>query len=72
TGFKGVAVSRTEFINGCIQFGVVTKVGKDGKFPEEVNMDEGSLEVIKRKKVLEQDEEDNGGPTKHAVKMKGF
>ncbi len=40
TGFIGIAVARTEFLNGCVQYTIVGKIGKDGKFPEEVNIDE--------------------------------
>ena len=28
SGFVGIAVCRSEFINGCVQFDVVPKVGK--------------------------------------------
>lgn len=31
TGFVGIATSRVEYINGCIQYCVVPKVGEDGK-----------------------------------------
>ena len=49
SGFKGVAVSRTEFINGCVQFGVLPKVKKDGTIQDDVGIDEEGLEVIKKK-----------------------
>jgi len=57
SGFVGVAVAKTEFINGCIQYNVMPKAGKDGKMPEEVGIDEQSLEVIvqKRKKIKKKD-----------------
>ncbi len=29
TGFTGVVVSRIEYINGCVQFGIVPKADKD-------------------------------------------
>lgn len=71
TGFVGVAVARTTFINGCVQYNVVPKAGKDGKFPEEMNIDEGSLEIIdiKKPKVIKQD---TGGPSTKGSSMKGF
>lgn len=71
TGFTGIAVAKTEFINGCIQYGVVSKIGKDKKYPDEINIDESSLEIIKRKKeVIEKD--DNGGATRVMPSMQGF
>lgn len=30
TGFRGVATSRIAYINGCVQFGLMQKVKKDG------------------------------------------
>jgi len=47
TGFIGIAVSRVEHINGCVQFVVSPKVGKDNKPQESKMIDEGSLEVVK-------------------------
>lgn len=46
TGFKGVAVSRVEFLNGCIQYCIKPKQGKDGKYPEGEFVDEAQVEVI--------------------------
>ncbi len=71
TGFIGVAVARTEFINKCVQYVVAGKVSKDGKYPEEVNIDEQSLQVI-GKKSKPKKEKGNGGPTTIGKKMKGF
>jgi len=48
SGFVGVAVVRSEFINGCVQFSVQPKVDKDGKYPEEMNIDNSSLIIIKK------------------------
>jgi len=63
TGFTGIAVARTEFINGCVQYSLAPKVGKDSKYPEEFSLDEDSLEVISpRRKKPKQDE--TGGPVR--------
>lgn len=60
TGFIGIAVARTEFINGCVQYSVAPKISKDSKFPEEYPVDEQSLEVLPvKKKKIEKNE--NGG-----------
>ncbi len=50
TGFTGIAVAKTEFINGCVQWSILTKVDKSNKMPEEVGVDEQSLEIITPKK----------------------
>ena len=47
TGLIGVAVGRTEFINGCIQYLVAPKATKVGILPDEIGIDETALEVIK-------------------------
>ena len=52
TGFKGTAIARTEYINGCVSICVET-TDKDGK-PFEVWFDE--QRVDKKSKV------DTGGP----------
>lgn len=71
TGFEGVAVARTEFINGCVQFLVAPKVGKDNKVTDEIGIDEGSLKVIKRvEKEIEK--ESTGGATRTMPKLRGY
>jgi len=71
TGFKGTAVAKTEFLNGCIQYTLVGKVGKDNKVPEEMMMDIESLEKIpiKRKKIKKSN---TGGPTRLGIKQRGY
>lgn len=44
--FTGIAVSKIEYIGGCIQYGVKRKVGQDGKMPEVEYIDEGKLKII--------------------------
>lgn len=46
TGFKGFAVSRVEYLNGCIQYCVKPKAGNDGKMPEGEYIDNAQLEVV--------------------------
>jgi len=61
TGFKGTACSRTEFINGCTQIGVIPKIVKGSdKFPDEVGIDIESLKVISKKKDIEEKKETGG------------
>ena len=73
TGFVGTAVARTEFINGCIQWSVAGKVGKDNKLilENEASIDDQSLEVIKPKKKI-QIKNENGGGTRKAFVQKGY
>lgn len=71
SGFKGTAVTRTEFLNGCIQYGVVAKVGKDNKMPEEFPFDEQQLDVVKRK-TPDIEKNENGGPRRAMPKMGSY
>jgi len=79
TGAKGVAMSKTEFINGCIQFGIAQKVTlKTPVTPEsqfELSIDSQSLKLIKRGERWNDDEDDDeptGGPMRKAPKMRGY
>ena len=72
TGFKGVAVARTEYINGCIQYSVLPKCDKDGKMPEELSLDIQSLEVIPSKKKKKSKRKSYGGPMNKGLKQRGF
>lgn len=73
TGFKGVAVARTEFINGCIQYQLAPKVGKDNKLTEfEPSIDEKSLKVVKKKANKKKHSRNTGGATKPSQKMRGY
>ena len=60
-GFRGIAVARYDFINGCTRVGVQPKVGKDGKLPDAATFDEPQLEVVKRAAV-KLGPKDTGGP----------
>ena len=45
TGFEGIATSKVEYINGCVQFGV-QPASNDGKFPDSVYIDHQRLQVV--------------------------
>ena len=50
TGFIGIAIAKTEYLNGCIQYMVIPKMKRGvDKLPEEVGIDEEQLEVIEKK-----------------------
>ena len=75
TGYVGTVVARTEFINGCVQCSVASKIGKDNKMPidGDPGIDEGSLEVIKpKKKPRKKRERRYGGPTTITKRMRGY
>ena len=45
-GFKGIAVARHEYLEGCERITVQPSVDKDGKLPDCQTFDAPSLEVI--------------------------
>lgn len=74
TGFVGVAISKTEFLNGCIQYDVVPKVTKDNKILDGVSIDEQSLEVVSKKKKPKKfwKKESTGGRMNKAHSVNGY
>jgi hypothetical protein len=46
TAFEGIATSRVEYLNGCVQYCIVPKVGKDSKRPDGEYFDIGQLELV--------------------------
>lgn len=46
TGFIGIAVTRVEHLNGCVQYGVKPKMRKDEKLPDTEFFDIGQLEIV--------------------------
>ena len=72
TGFVGIAVAKTEFINGCIQWDILPKGDKKNKMPEATSIDNQSLEIITPKKKEKMKKESNGGAIRKASKQRGF
>ena len=72
TGFKGIAVARTEFINGCVQYNVAPKWDKAKSLMEqEVSIDESSLELVEKpKKKIKK--HGTGGAMRRGIKQRGF
>lgn len=56
SGFKGVAIGRTEWLHGCTRINVQPKVKKDGTMIEGASFDEPQLKVTKKKKVKRETE----------------
>lgn len=50
TGVKGVVLSKTEFVNGCIQFGINQKYDTTKGIEQlgEINLDSQSLIITKK------------------------
>lgn len=71
TGFVGIAVARSEFINGCIQISIAPKWDGKSNTIDEMSLDEGSLIVIKKAKK-EKDKDSNGGPMRLGIKQRGY
>lgn len=51
TGYEGLAVSRTEYINGCTQIGLQARIDKDGKVPKIQFFDEQDVDPESKAKV---------------------
>jgi len=62
SGIEGTTVSKTEFLNGCVQFGVQPKVKKGTNEINTWNIDEEQLKVISKKNV-KVEKKSTGGPT---------
>jgi len=71
TGFIGIAVAKTEFINGCVQWNVLPKGDKNNKMPEDIGIDEQSLEIVpvKKKKIKK---ERTGGKMTRGLSQRGY
>lgn len=65
TGFKGIAVSKVEYINGCVQYGVVPKT-KDNSQPQVEYIDYQQLAVLSKPKKIKSS--DTGGPQSYKPK----
>lgn len=61
TGFTGIVIAKTKYINGCSRCGVQsTELGKDGLPTESIGFDDPQLRIIAKKKVKETSK-DTGG-----------
>lgn len=62
TGFKGIAIANTFYLQGCDRILVQPKVGKDGTIPEPQSFDEPDLEVVGSGVLPKPEAKKNGGP----------
>ena len=74
TGFVGIAVAKTEYINGCVQYSVVPRADRNNKLHEEVGIDEESLIIIKKNNnnKKKDEEEPPGGAMRKAISRRNF
>lgn len=72
TGFVGIAVARTEFINGCIQFNVLPKGDTKNKMPEDMGIDEQSLEIVSTKRKKKAIKRNTGGAMTRDMKRRNY
>lgn len=59
TGYEGIVICKTEYLNGCDQCGVKCSILKDGMPQDAVYVDAAQLEVIEAKAVSSYKKEDN-------------
>lgn len=73
SGVEGVAVSRTQFLNGCIQYGVCPKAKKGATEIPIWNIDQQQLEVVEKKgkKLVIKKKRPLGGPTRKLHTLTG-
>lgn len=78
TGYEGIAVARTQFLNGCVQYTIARKLkkGEDINITGDPSIDESVLKVIQKRVITskEYEEEDKrlGGETKIMRRMRGY
>lgn len=71
TGYEGVVVARTEWLNGCIRVTLqCDKLDKDGKPQDTYTFDEPQLVVLKTRKVAI-GSRDTGGPVPNPQQHRG-
>jgi len=46
SGIEGIVTARVEYLNGCVQYCVNSKVDKDGNMPKSHYIDDGQLEIV--------------------------
>lgn len=46
SGLTGIAIARTEWLNGCTRYGIQPPVDSDGKVPASHWVDEPQIEIV--------------------------
>lgn len=69
TGFKGIAIGITRWLNGCERVTIQPPVEKDGKYPDAMTVDAPQISITKKAKfktpfkIEETKENRPGGPS---------
>ncbi len=76
TGVKGIAMDKTEFINGCVQFGIAPKWDSKSNLLDQgtIGIDSQSLIVTKKgpRHIKKTETKSTGGPMRRVPKMRGY
>lgn len=70
SGFKGIAVATTTYLQGCNRILVQPRIGKDGELPEPCAFDESDLKVIGNGILPKPETKKNGGPRRMAERAR--
>ena len=66
TGYRGIAIARHTYLQGCDRISIQPPIDKEGKMPESLTFDEPQLEVVKAAKIKRTaPKKDPGGPEKY-------
>lgn len=68
TDLEGIAIGRIEYLNGCVQYSIKPKIGKDGKVNDGEWVDSQQIEVIKEN-AIDIKPSNTGGATSIAPKL---
>jgi hypothetical protein len=75
TGYTGIAIAYTVWLNGCVRWHIQPRIGEDGRMPLGEAFDEIQLEVLEKEAVpsVEVSSEvatrETGGPGGPSIKM---
>ncbi len=72
SGFKGVAVSKITYMNGCEQYSLQPKCKEDGRFLDSKWFDAEQVALVSNKKVVEKKKKRTGGPAPTSVPHRGM
>ena len=64
SGFKGIAIARHSYLQGCDRISVQPSIDKKGKHPESITFDEPQL-IILKKQIIKAGYRITGGVDKY-------
>ena len=62
SGFTGVAVSKIEYMNGCIQFNIQPKCKDDNTMVKAEWFDAEQVKLVSNKRIVKKKKKPTGGP----------